>query len=151
MCNERELLCEGGCVSLAELIYSWQLKLIVCLTIVSIAIYHWAIFLATCLAILLGHKLHEPLPGVTCPEMNMPQPLREVEVGLLRATVTATKTLRDLFISGHVTLRNDLCNLCRNGATRLPRKLPSVTVVYTCSGSVNFFEIFLVSSSYGNV
>ena len=45
--------------------------------------------------------------------------------------MTATKTLRDVFISGYVTLRNDPCNLCRNGATKLrdklQEKLPSVT------------------------
>ena len=35
------------------------------------ALLHWAIFLATCLAILLQHKLHESLPCVTCPEVNM--------------------------------------------------------------------------------
>ena len=33
------------------------------------------------------------------------------------------KTLRGMFISGHVTLGNDSCNLCRNGATKLPDKL----------------------------
>ena len=53
---------------------------------------------------------------------------------LLRATVTATKTspgLQDTLISRYVTLRNDPCNLCRNGSTRLrdklQEKLPSVT------------------------
>ena len=46
--------------------------------------------------------------------------------------MTATKTLRDMFISGYVTLCNDPCNLCRNSLTRLrdklQGKLPSVTV-----------------------
>ena len=32
---------------------------------------HKAIFFATCLTILLRYKLHEQLPGVTYPEMNM--------------------------------------------------------------------------------
>ena len=40
--------------------------------------------------------------------------------------------LQDMFISGHVTLGNDLGNLCRNSATKLrdklQEKLPSVTV-----------------------
>ena len=48
--------------------------------------------------------------------------------------MTATKTLRDIFISGQVTLGNDSGNLCRNDATelqdKLQEKLPSVTVPY---------------------
>ena len=35
------------------------------------ALLHWAILLATGLAILMRHKMHESLPSVTCPEMNM--------------------------------------------------------------------------------
>ena len=66
-----------------------------------------AIFLATCLTILLRHKWHESLPSVTCPEpclafcccyCNRCEKLKSV---LLRATMTATKTLRDVFISGY--------------------------------------------------
>ena len=38
------------------------------------ALLHYAIFLtATYFAMLLGHKLHESLPSVTCPEMKMPR------------------------------------------------------------------------------
>ena len=31
-----------------------------------------------------------------------------------RATIAATKKLRDTFVSGHVRLGNDSCNLCHN-------------------------------------
>ena len=45
--------------------------------------------------------------------------------------MTATKTLRGMFITGHGTLGNDPCNLCYNGATKLrdklQEKLPCVT------------------------
>ena len=43
----------------------------------------------------------------------LPQPFCEKKLVLLRATVTATKKLRDMFISGNVALRDDSCNLCR--------------------------------------
>ena len=51
--------------------------------------------------------------------------------------MTATKTLRDVVISGHVTLSNNLYNLCCNGATKLrdklQEKLPiSVTATLHC-------------------
>ena len=50
---------------------------------------------------------------------------------LLRATVTATKTLGSMVIAWYLTLRNDSCNLCWKGATKLrdklQDKLPSVT------------------------
>ena len=82
---------------------------------------HKATFHETCLSILLLHKLHESLPSVTCPLINLsriffllPQSLRKVKVG---------STLRGMFITGHVTLGNDPCNLCHNGATKLRDKL----------------------------
>ena len=73
----------------------------------------------------LRHKLHESLPIVTCSEMNLARnvfvavTVAKMKSVLLRAMVTATKTLRANFISGHVTLGNDSGNLYRNGATRL--------------------------------
>ena len=42
--------------------------------------------------------------------------------------VTATKRLREKFISGHITLRNVSCKLCCNDGTKLRDKLPSVTI-----------------------
>ena len=85
--------------------------------------------------------MYESLPGVTCPETNIlaifmlsQSFARSKKSVLLHATVTATKPLRGMFISGHVTLGNDPCNLCHNGATklrdRLQEKLPSVTAPY---------------------
>ena len=53
--------------------------------------------------------------------------------------------LRDMFISEHVTLRNDSSNLCFNGATKLrdklQEKLSSVTVPHT-SEFFNYDFIF---------
>ena len=56
---------------------SMRLTVQVCNTIqfyqillVNDSLFHKGIFLATFLAILLRHKLHESLPGVTCPVMN---------------------------------------------------------------------------------
>ena len=47
---------------------------------------------------------------------------------------TATKTLRDMFISGEVTLGNDSGNLCCNGATELrdkmQEKLPYISELF---------------------
>ena len=39
-----------------------------------------------------------------------PQPLREVEVSSTSCNGDCTKTLRGMFISGHVTLGNGSCN-----------------------------------------
>ena len=91
---------------------------------------HLTSCLVTCLAILFRHKFHEPLPSVRCPEICMSRKIficrnsREKQKSvLLRAIVIATKTLRDKFISGHVTLRNASWNLCCNGAMKLRDKL----------------------------
>ena len=55
------------------------------------ALSHQAIFLATCLAILLRHKFHEPLPSVTCPEINM-------SCNFVVATIVARSTCRFYFV-----------------------------------------------------
>ena len=49
-----------------------------------------------------------------------------------------------MFISGHVTVGNDSCNLCHNGATKLriklPKKLPSVTARFNYFGVTNHMQ-----------
>ena len=69
------------------------------------ALLHWAILLATCLAILLPHKLHELLPNMPWNEHVSQFFVAKADFYFLqrlhRATVTATKTLRGIFISGH--------------------------------------------------
>ena len=88
----------------------------------------------------LRHKLHGSLPGVTWPEMNMS---RNVFVAV---TVAQSRTefyfsqrlrqqqkLRDMLISGHVTLGNNSCNficVATKLQNKLQEKLPSVTAPY---------------------
>ena len=101
------------------------------------ALLHYAIFLATCLAIApLRYKLHGSLPSVTCPEMNLPRNvfvavtvvLSRTDFYSVLATIVATKKLRDMFISGHVTLAT-IRTTCVETKLRekLQEKLPSVT------------------------
>ena len=46
-------------------------------------------------------------------------PLNEVEpTSTFRNEIAAKKKLQDMLISGHVTLGNDSCNLCRNKIAR---------------------------------
>ena len=91
---------------------------------------HWAICFATCLAILLRYKLHEKLPSVTYPEMNMSR-------NFFGAAIVARRRRRFYFsqpffpaLRTGVTLGNVACNLSRNGATKsrdkLQEKLPRV-------------------------
>ena len=58
--------------------------------------------------------------------------------------MTATKTLRGMFITGHVTLGNDSCNLCYNGATKLrdklQEKLPCVTAALREEGQITTLQ-----------
>ena len=62
--------------------------------------------------------LPELLPSETYPEMNMSRtvllllPLREVEPTSTSRTNCSNKKLRDMFLSRHATLDNDLCNYC---------------------------------------
>ena len=72
----------------------------------------------------LRHKLHGSLPSVTCSGLKMPRNVF-VAVTVARSRTDfyfsqrlRKKKLRDVFVSGHVTLDNDSCNLCRNKIAR---------------------------------
>ena len=61
------------------------------------------------------------MSGVTRPEMNMHHVFVAVTVRVAQIEPTSTsrndcgnKKLRDMVVSGRVTLGNDSCNLCRN-------------------------------------
>lgn len=86
--------------------------------------------------VLLRHKLYEILPSVTSLERSVSRNVfvaASVAQSRIKATISTTKTLRDVFTPrGNVS-----CNFCRNGSTkvrdRLQEKLPSVTVPYLSS------------------
>ena len=73
----------------------------------------------------LRHKLHGSLPSVTYPEINVSRNVFVAVTGARNRTdfylwqrLRQQNKVRDMFFSGHVTLGNDSCNLCRNKTAR---------------------------------
>ena len=72
----------------------------------------------------LRHKSHKTSRSVTNLEMNESRnvfvpvtfALSQNQL-LLLATIAATKKLRDMFISGHVSVGDDSCNVCHNNTS----------------------------------
>ena len=112
-------------------------------------VLHQAIFLATCRNFVVKH-VSRNVVKCNMPEMNIsPNFFTSIVERSSNVTVIA-ETLRDMFISGHITLCCASCNLYHNGATKLRGKsrvkLPSVH----CSNELKLYFCTRKRSCYAN-